>query len=106
MRPWGNLIAVSPESMACSSPYAWGFIRDSWWWGRWGAGAGTNSWRWATPPNLAARLQGIAAPNTLVLRASTSLARLWQPHGKRADAQALLAPIYAQEARALLEELR
>ena len=27
-----------------------GIHTDSWWWGRWGAGAGTNSWRWATPP--------------------------------------------------------
>jgi predicted ATPase len=50
------------------------------------------------------------------LRAATSLAHLWQQQGKRAEAQALLAPIYGwftegfdtadlQEARALLEEL-
>jgi predicted ATPase len=50
------------------------------------------------------------------LRAATSLARLWQHQGKRAEAHALLAPIYGwftegfdtadlQEARALLEEL-
>ena len=50
------------------------------------------------------------------LRASTSLARLWQQQGKQADARALLAPIYGwftegfdtadlQKARALLEEL-
>jgi predicted ATPase len=50
------------------------------------------------------------------LRAATSLARLWQQQGKRAEAHALLAPIYGwftegfdtadlQEARALLEEL-
>ena len=50
------------------------------------------------------------------LRAATSLARLWQQHGKRAEAHALLAPIYGwftegfdtadlQEAKALLEEL-
>jgi predicted ATPase len=50
------------------------------------------------------------------LRAATSLARLWQQQGKRAEARALLAPIYAwftegfdtadlQEARALLEAL-
>ena len=48
------------------------------------------------------------------LRAATSLARLWQQHGKRAEARKLLAPIYGwftegfdtaalQEARALLE---
>ena len=53
---------------------------------------------------------------SLELRAATSLARLWQQQGKRAEAQALLAPIYGwftegfdtadlQEARALLEEL-
>ena len=51
------------------------------------------------------------------LRAAMSLSRLWQQHGKRADAQALLRPIYdwftegfdtadLQEAKALLEELR
>ena len=50
------------------------------------------------------------------LRAATSLARLWQQQDKRAEAQALLAPIYGsftegfdtadlQEAKALLEEL-
>ena len=50
------------------------------------------------------------------LRAATSLARLWQCQGKRAEAHALLAPIYGwftegfdtadlQEARALLGEL-
>jgi DNA-binding winged helix-turn-helix (wHTH) protein/predicted ATPase len=53
---------------------------------------------------------------SLELRAATSLARLWQQHGKHAEAHALLAPLYAwftegwdtadlQEARALLEEL-
>ena len=52
----------------------------------------------------------------LELRAATSLSRLWQRQGKRADARALLAPIYGwftegfdtadlQEAQALLEEL-
>jgi predicted ATPase len=50
------------------------------------------------------------------LRAATSLARLWQDQGKRAEAGALLAPIYGwftegfdtadlQEAKALLDEL-
>ena len=50
------------------------------------------------------------------LRAATSLARLWQQQGKRAEAHALLAPVYGwftegfdtadlQEARALLEAL-
>jgi predicted ATPase len=53
---------------------------------------------------------------SLELRAAMSLARLWQQQGKRADAHALLAPIYGwftegfdtadlQEAKALLEEL-
>jgi predicted ATPase len=52
----------------------------------------------------------------LELRAAMSLARLWQPQGKRAEAYALLAPIYGwftegfdtadlQDAQALLEEL-
>jgi predicted ATPase len=50
------------------------------------------------------------------LRAAMSLARLWQEPGKRAEARALLAPIYGwftegfdttdlQEARALLDAL-
>jgi len=53
---------------------------------------------------------------SLELRAATSLGRLWQQQGKRAEAHALLAPIYGwftegfdtadlQDARALLEEL-
>jgi predicted ATPase len=52
----------------------------------------------------------------LELRAAMSLARLWQQQGQRAEAHALLAPIYnwftegfdtadLQEAQALLEEL-
>ena len=50
------------------------------------------------------------------LRTATSLARLWQRHGKRQEAYELLAPVYhwftegfdtkdLQEAKALLEEL-
>jgi predicted ATPase len=50
------------------------------------------------------------------LRAAMSLARLWQQHGKHAEARALLAPLYTwftegfdtadlQEAKALLDEL-
>jgi len=50
------------------------------------------------------------------LRAATSLARLWQQQGQRAEAYDLLAPVYGwftegfdtadlQEAKALLEEL-
>jgi predicted ATPase len=50
------------------------------------------------------------------LRATTSLARLWQQQGKRQDAHDLLAPVYGwftegfdtadlQDAKALLEEL-
>ncbi len=53
---------------------------------------------------------------SLELRAATSLARLWQSQGKRPEAHALLAPVYAwftegfdtadlQEAKALLNEL-
>ena len=51
------------------------------------------------------------------LRAATSLARLWQDQGKRAEARKLLAPVYnwftegfdtadLQEAKAVLEELK
>jgi predicted ATPase len=50
------------------------------------------------------------------LQAAMSLSRLWQQHGKRDEARALLTPIYGwftegfdtadlQEAKALLEEL-
>jgi predicted ATPase len=53
---------------------------------------------------------------SLELRAAMSLSRLWQQQGKRAEAYALLAPVYhwftegfdtadLQEAKALLEEL-
>jgi predicted ATPase len=53
---------------------------------------------------------------SLELRAAMSLARLWQPQGRRGEARALLAPIYAwftegfgtpdlTEAKALLAEL-
>jgi predicted ATPase len=53
---------------------------------------------------------------SLELRAAMSLARLWQQQGKRAEARALLAPIYGwftegfdtadlQEAKTLLEAL-
>ena len=52
----------------------------------------------------------------LELRAALSLSRLWQQQGQRAEAHALLAPIYGwftegfdtadlQEAKAVLEEL-
>src|SRR5262249_48365905 len=52
----------------------------------------------------------------LELRAALSLSRLWQQHGQRAEASALLAPIYGwftegfdtadlQEAKVLLEAL-
>ena len=51
---------------------------------------------------------------SLELRATMSLARLWQQQGKQAEARALLAPIYAwftegfdtadlQEAKVMLE---
>jgi predicted ATPase len=54
---------------------------------------------------------------SLELRAAMSLARFWQQQGKRAEAQALLAPVYGwftegfdtadlQEARSLLDILR
>jgi predicted ATPase len=53
---------------------------------------------------------------SLELRAATSLARLWQQHGKRQAAHDLLAPVYGwftegfdtadlQEAKALLDTL-
>jgi predicted ATPase len=58
----------------------------------------------------------VQAAKSFELRAATSLARLWQRQGKRAEARALLAPVCAwftegfdtrdlQDANALLEEL-
>jgi predicted ATPase len=66
------------------------------------------------------RALGVArrqAAKSLELRAATSLARLWQQQGKRADAHQLLAEVYdwftegfdtadLQEARALLDTLK
>ncbi len=57
------------------------------------------------------------AARSFELRAATSLARLWRDQGKRTEARALLAPVYATftegfttrdliDAKALLEELR
>jgi predicted ATPase len=51
------------------------------------------------------------------LRAATSLARMWQDQGRRAEARDLLAPVYGRftegfdmrdlrDAKALLDELR
>ena len=62
------------------------------------------------PSTVARRQQA----KSLELRAAMSLSRLWQQQGKRAEARALLAPIYGwftegfdtadlQEAKALLE---
>ena len=58
----------------------------------------------------------LASVTTQELRAAMSLARLWQQYGKRAEAHALLAPIYGwftegfdtadlASCRSLLEEL-
>ena len=55
-------------------------------------------------------------PKSWELRAATSLARLWEGQGKRAEAHGLLAPVYnwftegfdtkdLEEAKALLENL-
>jgi predicted ATPase len=61
-------------------------------------------------------MRSAAQAKSWELRASTSLARLWQQQDKREDARQLLAEIYdwftegfdtkdLQEAKALLEEL-
>ena len=65
-------------------------------------------------PISIAREQGA---RSLELRAATSLARLWRDQGQRAEARALLAPVYATftegfttrdliDAKALLDELK
>jgi hypothetical protein len=73
-------------------------------------GGGRSLWRRALE---GARRQ---EAKSLELRTAMSLIRLWQHQGKRAEAQALLAPVYGwftegfdtadlREAKALLEEL-
>ena len=70
----------------------------------------------ATPASSTLSTLPATTGEILELRAATSLARLWQHEGKRAEAHALLAPIYGwftegfdtadlQEAKALLEAL-
>ena len=75
----------------------------------------TQAAAWRDPgrtPAMARRQQA----TSWELRAARSLSRLWQQQGKRAEAQALLVPIYGwftegfetadwQEAKTLLEEL-
>ena len=68
---WGQLNTRLAQERGCSWPCAWGSIPGWSSWGRSGAAPGRNSWRSARRPNLAARLQGLAAPNTLVISAAT-----------------------------------
>jgi len=87
-----------------------------------GTGAGTSAVRQPTASGAEICFQQALdvarhqQAKSLELRAATSLSRLWQRLGKRAEAHQLLAEIYGwftegfdtadlQEARALLEEL-
>ena len=65
----GQLNSAWGRSGGCSWPCAWGSIPGWSWWGTWGAAPGTVGA--GETPNLAARLQGLAAPNTLVISAAT-----------------------------------
>ena len=58
------------RSRRCTWPCAWGFIPGWWWWGRWG-GTRQEQLALGETPNLAARLQGLAASNTVVISAAT-----------------------------------
>ena len=51
-------------------PSAWASIPVWWSWGRWAVGAGMNAWPWETR-QIAARLQGLAEPDTVVISADT-----------------------------------
>ena len=67
-RPWATEYRLT-EDHGGTWPCAWGSIRVSWWSGRRWHSAGTAGA--GRDPNLAARLQGIATPNTLVISAAT-----------------------------------
>ena len=69
-RRWGNSILAWRRSGGCSWRCAWGSILGWWSWARWGEGR-QEQLALGETPNLAARLQGLAAPNTLVISAAT-----------------------------------
>src|SRR4029434_5389047 len=74
-RPWPLPATSRPNPGSCGPPRA----------------SPDCSSNWARQPKLARRTQR-AKP--WELRAATSLARLWQQLGRRAEAHELLAPIY------------
>jgi predicted ATPase len=70
----------------------------------------------AGPPTGTATILFTDLVGSTTLRAATSLARLWRDQGKRTEARALLAPVYATftegfatrdliDAKALLDDL-
>ena len=69
-KPSGNSIRAWRRSGGCPWPCAWASIRVRWSWARSGGGE-QEQLALGETPNLAARLQGIAAPNTLVISAAT-----------------------------------
>ena len=88
-----------------------------------GTGWRANCWRWPVGRSGRERYQQALAvaraqsAKAFELRAATSLARLWQAEGRRAEAHALLAPVCAwftegldtadlKDATSLLNELQ
>ena len=67
----GNSIPAWSRSTGCSWPCAWGSIPGLVVVGEMGGGGRHEQLALGETPNLAARLQGIAAPNTVVISAAT-----------------------------------
>ena len=62
---------LAPRRAASAWPCAWASIPGWWWWARWVAASRQEQLALGETPNMAARLQGLAAPDTVVISAAT-----------------------------------